>query len=103
MTPNPKPPLSGVILEEELEFSLGELTRACCVSADVVVELVAEGVIEPRNPDAGRWVFDGRDLLRLRRAINLQRDLELNLAGVALALELLEEIETLRAQVSRTP
>ena len=34
------------------------------------------------------------------RAHRLQRDLGLNLAGVALALELLDEIEALRSRIS---
>jgi hypothetical protein len=33
----------------------------------------------------------------VRRALRLQHDLELNLPGAALALELLDEIERLRA------
>jgi chaperone modulatory protein CbpM len=33
--------------------------------------------------------------------MRLQRDLDINLAGVALALDLMDEIESLRAAVSR--
>jgi chaperone modulatory protein CbpM len=35
-------------------------------------------------------------LRRARLAVRLERDLEVNLAGVALALDLLEEIDRLR-------
>jgi chaperone modulatory protein CbpM len=38
-------------------------------------------------------------LRRARIAVRLERDLELNLAGVALALDLLEELEQLRQQL----
>ena len=95
--------LSGCIVEDEVELTLGELTRACHVRADFIVELVDEGIIEPRNPASTRWTFSGESLQRLRAVINLQRDLQLNLPGVALALELLAEIETLRAELSRRP
>lgn len=101
MTQNSNQPLSGAILEEELELSLTELTRACRVNADFVVELVDEGIIEPVDPRQPRWRFSGQSLVRLRRAVNLHRDLELNLAGVALALDLLTEIETLQARLER--
>jgi len=36
---------------------------------------------------------------RARLALRLERDLELNLAGVALALELMEELERLRREL----
>lgn len=94
-------PLTGPVLEEELELSLGELCRSCRVQADFVVELVQEGVVDPMHPQASRWTFGGRSLTRVRRAASLQRDLGLNLAGVALALELLEERERLRAELNR--
>ncbi|MDQ2075486.1 chaperone modulator CbpM [Marinimicrobium sp. ABcell2] len=95
--------LSGCIVEDELELTLGELTRACSVRADFIVELVDEGIIQPRNPTSSKWTFGGESLPRLRTAVNLQRDLDINLAGVALALELMEEIEALRAELNRRP
>ena len=50
------------------------------------------------------WHFTGDALRRARLAVRLERDLELNLAGVALAVELIEEIEQLRRQLrSRGP
>jgi chaperone modulatory protein CbpM len=45
---------------------------------------------------AAEWRFSGTALRRARTALRLQRDLEINLPGVALALELLEEIDKLR-------
>lgn len=101
MTQDSKQPLSGAILEEDLELSLTELTRACRVRADFVVELVDEGIIEPVDPNQTRWTFTGRSLVRLRTAVNLHRDLELNLAGVALALDLMAEIDALHARLER--
>lgn len=95
--------LSGCIVEDELELTLGDLTRACSVRADFIVELVDEGIIEPLDPANTRWVFGGSSLQRLRAAVNLQRDLQLNLPGVALALELLGEIDALRAELTRRP
>jgi chaperone modulatory protein CbpM len=38
-------------------------------------------------------------LRRARLALRLERDLEINLAGVALALELMEELEYLRRKL----
>ena len=45
------------------------------------------------------WRFTGDALRRARLALRLERDLELNLAGVALAIELIEEISQLRREL----
>ncbi|WP_027330849.1 chaperone modulator CbpM [Marinimicrobium agarilyticum] len=93
--------LTGTILEEDIELTLGELCRNCHVEVDFVVELVQEGVIDPLEPDASRWAFAGHNLVRLRRAVNLHRDLGINLAGIALVLDLLEESERLKTELAR--
>jgi chaperone modulatory protein CbpM len=78
--------------------------RICGVHAEFLVELVQEGVIVPAEQlpplaagaDAEPWRFDGFAVVRVQRAVRLQQDLGVNLAGIALALELLDEIEALR-------
>jgi chaperone modulatory protein CbpM len=89
------------ILDENLELSLTDLTQRYAVEVEIIIELVQEGVLEPQGPRPEEWRFRGPDLIRLRRAINLQRDLELNLPGIALALDLLDELEELRAKIER--
>lgn len=39
--------------------------------------------------------------MRVRSALRLQHDLGVNLAGIALALNLMEELEDLRAELKR--
>jgi len=82
-------------------FSLGEICERCGVQADIVIEMVEYGIVRPvTNPaDNDRWQFDTDALLRMSRAQRLRRDLELDPAGLALALELLDEIDTLQRQV----
>ena len=46
--------------------------------------------------DQTHWHFPGYCLRRVRIVQRLESDLGLNLAGAALALELLEEVEDLR-------
>jgi chaperone modulatory protein CbpM len=93
--------LTGILLDERVELSLIELSWACSSSAESVVELVAEGVLEPTGQDQTQWRFSGPSLLTARTALRLQQDLNINLAGVSLALDLLEEIETLRERLCR--
>jgi chaperone modulatory protein CbpM len=88
--------LMGQVLDESLEFELEEFCRICHASEAFVVELVAEGVIEPRGEEPAYWRFTGRSVRRTQVALRLHHDLDVNLPGVALALDLLEEIERLR-------
>jgi len=91
--------LSGHVLDESETLTLTEISCACRVRKDEIIELVEEGIIEPRSPGRSDWSFPASELRRAHRAIRLQRDLEINLAGVALALDLLEEVEALRARL----
>ncbi len=93
--------LTGVVLDEGAELTLSDLCRACSGSSTWVIELVEEGVLEPAGAERSSWRFSGTCLTRARLARRLQRDLDINVAGVALALELLEEIEVLRRRLSR--
>jgi chaperone modulatory protein CbpM len=88
--------LMGQVLDDSLELDLVEFCSICHASEDFVLQLVAEGVIEPQGAERARWTFTGRSVQRTQVALRLHRDLDVNLPGVALALDLLEEIARLR-------
>lgn len=92
---------TGTVIEED-SLTLGQLCRACGVHADWVISLVEESIIEPQGEEIRVWRFSGASLVRARSALRLQRDLGINLAGIALALDLLEELESLRSQMKKT-
>jgi chaperone modulatory protein CbpM len=89
-------PLPGEIVEEHAVLTVGDLCRIFTVDERHIEELVEEGVISVIQIDATEWRFSGAALRRARIALRLERDLGINLPGVALALELLEELEQLR-------
>ena len=88
----------GTVIEED-SLTLGQLCRACGVHADWIISLVEEGIIEPQGEDIRLWRFSGASLVRARIALRIQRDLGVNLAGIALVLDLIEELESLRAHM----
>ena len=92
--------LNGILLDEHTELSLNDLCRACSTSAEWVIELVDEGVLEPINYQQTLWRFTGVSLKKAQVAVRLQRDLGINIAGIALAVELLDEIETLQGRLN---
>lgn len=95
------PQLSAVILEEQCGLSLSELGRACAVRVEYIVELVDEGVITPFGRETHCWRFSGMHLQRAIVALRLQRDLGVNLAGAALALQLLDENAALQTRLRK--
>lgn len=88
--------ISVDLLDESAEFSLPEVCRICAVERQMVLEIVAEGIVEPSGAVPDAWRFSGLAVARVQRVLRLQREFEVNLAGAALALELLEEIERLK-------
>ena len=93
--------VDGVVVEEEIRFTLADLCRACRADSAQVIVLVEEGVLEPAGSGPEDWLFSGPSLRRARAALRLARDLELSVAGTALVLDLLDEIDTLRSRLRR--
>jgi len=93
--------LSGRIVEDETRLTLRQLCDTCAVRAEYIIELVDEGFIEPSGVEKSHWCFNGVSIRRVQKAKRLQHDLGINLAGVALAIELIDEIEQLRALLDR--
>ena len=93
--------LSGELLEEEAEVSLAQLCQACGLSEEEIVKLVDEGIIDPVGHKPAVWRFHAVSLRRVRITRNLQQELGVNTPGAALALNLLEELEELRARLRR--
>jgi chaperone modulatory protein CbpM len=114
-SPGEKPAeLSGTILDEQSALTLVEISSACAVQTEYIIELVEEGLITPVSPETGQeinpqapwealephsWRFTGVHMRLVRIACHLQSDLGVNLPGVALALQLLDEVEALRTRV----
>ena len=93
--------ITGLILEDQTELRLDDLCRACAAQVERIVELVDEGLLTPAGSAPGEWRVTGVHLHRARVAVRLEDDLGVNLAGAALALELLDELDMLRARVLR--
>jgi chaperone modulatory protein CbpM len=90
----------GVCLTDEHVLDLEAFATAGGSEADFVRLLVDEGLLQPAALQPA-WRFGGEELTRVRRIRRLQRDFEANLQSVAVMLDLLDEIERLRAQLQR--
>jgi len=90
------------LIDEQTTFTLAELCRCFAVEAELIEALVEQGILEPAGRRGRHWCFPASSLRRTRITLHLQRDLGVNLAGAALALDLLERIEELDARLRAT-
>jgi chaperone modulatory protein CbpM len=91
--------LSVELIDEQATITMAELCRCFSIEAEVIEELVAQGILEPLGRRGRHWCFPSSSLQRTRITLHLQRDLGVNLAGAALALDLLERIEELDSKL----
>ena len=88
------------VLDRSVLLTAGELCRICRLTPDELQSLVDEGLVEPEG-GVRRPRFSAYSVRRIQLARTLARDLGVNLAGAALACELIEEVERLRDEVER--
>jgi chaperone modulatory protein CbpM len=97
MAEKASPGIVSEIIEESAMCTLDDLCLSCNVNPDWVAGLVEHGVIEPIGQTRSGWQFTTLSIVRVAKAKRLERDLGLNLPGVALALDLLEQLDEMRA------
>jgi chaperone modulatory protein CbpM len=89
-----------VIIAEPIAapLTLEELCELLQVDTAMINTLIEFEIIHPEVDARQQWLFDEIQLHRVQTALRLQHDLEVNLAGVALVLDLLEELKVLRTR-----
>ncbi|WP_027708422.1 chaperone modulator CbpM [Zooshikella ganghwensis] len=91
------------VIDASPRFSLIEICARCGVDQTLIIAMVSYGIVEPHNdyhiPE--QWRFMAGDLIRLQKALRLKRDLSLNLSGLAFALDLLDEVNSLRQDINQ--
>jgi chaperone modulatory protein CbpM len=88
--------ISGVIIEHSQALTLEEFCHATHVSREIIIELIDYQLLHPTGQSPDEWRFDSISLKRGRLAASFLRDLEVNMPGVALAMDLMDRIEQLQ-------
>ena len=91
----------GILIEEDKPLSISKLSERCMISKVEIEELVYEGVIEPLKVQEESWIFASETLWRVKKVQRLRRDLDLNIPGAALTMQLLDRIEELENMIKR--
>ncbi len=92
-------PTVDVVIEEQSSYTIIEICRYCDVTTDELSAMIQEGVVQPHGLTPDAWRFPASTMERIHTVVRLQQDLHLNLAGAALALDLLDEVKDLRMRV----
>ena len=91
--------LSCTALDETTTYSLHQCCTLCRINAQMIYEMIDEGVISPMGDNPQNWCFRATQIKRIQITLRLQQDLRVNLPGAALALDLLEELAELRGLI----
>lgn len=86
----------GVVLEESTLVPFVEVCQKYNIPEALLVEMLEQGLF---SMQAQKQQLNPKDLQRLTCACRLHKDLGINLAGVALALDLLDEMNTMRQEL----
>ena len=81
-------------------LNLTEICRFCHVGQDWIETLVEIGFLKPYGSDSSEWQFDPVNVARARKAQHLVQDYGLNMVGLALVLELMDERDALKHKLS---
>jgi chaperone modulatory protein CbpM len=91
----------GEFLDDVSDLSLFQLCTICNLTPELIIEMVNEGILNPDGESKLAWRFSFHTVDRVRRVQRLRNDLNLNVAGAALALDLLDKIEQLESMIER--
>lgn len=92
--------IDAEIVDEHYIFDLQHFAEACGQSPEWVLQLL-EYEILPARDEVRIHQFFADELSRARRAYRLQRDFEASLSAVAMMLDLIDEVQSLRKQVKQ--
>ena len=90
-----------LVVDEQLVFTLTTLCQATGADTEQLLALVQEGLLQPQGERPEDWRFSGAAMPQARMALRLMRDLDIGLSGAAVVMDLLAEIDRLRAQLRR--
>jgi chaperone modulatory protein CbpM len=79
-------------------FSFEELCDVAELSSHIIIEIVEHGIIEPDGADPENWIFSTQMVTVAKKAYRLHRDLNIDWQGIALTINLLDELEQLKLE-----
>lgn len=91
--------LEGVLQDDTISYTLVELSEISLIEIAFLNKMLDAGIIEPKTTQPLPQ-FDYRAVRRAVKAFRLHRDLSINLEGISLILDLLDEIKILEQELA---
>jgi chaperone modulatory protein CbpM len=85
---------------ETSTLTFTELCEICSSSPDFIQDLIAYEIIHPQGQALDDWNFTLQHLARVKIATRLARHLEMNVPSIAVVMDLLDELDSLRDQMA---
>ena len=92
--------LLGVLIDESTTFSYIEVCEKYHIPEKLLIEMLEHGLFTDQSSQIEQLQLNSKELQKIEAAFRLHEDLDINLPGVVLALELLEKIEQLNNELS---
>lgn len=89
----------GILIEESAAVSFKEICHKYNIPKELLTEMIEYGLFPHQSLAAEHTQLNTKELRRMESAFRLHRDLGVNLPGVALALDLLDELLELRQEL----
>ena len=86
-------------LHEQAEISIAELAQTSGMPAALLRELVEYGALTPVDAGAQEWRFTVKCVVAVRTVSRLREDFELDANALSVALNLVERIHNLEAEL----
>ena len=84
-----------------LKITMTELCQSQSITQELIVDIVEYGIAEPiEGSQQNEWVFDPSSVHWLKKAIRLNRELEIDWVAVAMVIELMRQNEVLQRENS---
>lgn len=91
--------VTGVLIKETTTYTFMEVCKKYSIPIELLQEMIDQGLFASQSTDPEQIQWDLKSLQRLESAFRLHRDLDINLPGVALVLDLLEQIDQMQREL----
>jgi chaperone modulatory protein CbpM len=96
---NKEKPIVGVVIEETTTYTFVEICQKYQIPKELLIEMIEQGLFPDQSTNPNELHVNQKSIQRIESAFRLHRDLGINLPGVALALDLLDELEKIRREL----
>lgn len=91
--------LTGVLITETTTFTMTEICQKYSIPQELLQEMIEQGLFNNQTAEPEQMTLNLKALQKMESAFRLHRDLGINLPGVALVLDLLEEMDKMRGEL----